>query len=75
MTPRDLQENLVELQGEVIYRYYDYDNDQIIDINYEQAKDKEIKYMYPETRHMTGFCGTIAEACIVIEVDMDEEDS
>lgn len=40
--------NNAYVQSEAKYAYYDYDKDERVELTYEQAKDREILYIYCE---------------------------
>ena len=50
----------VEIQVTIHFYYYDYDKEERIEITEEEARGKEIKYMYSEYNE------------ICIEVEMEE---
>lgn len=48
MTIRDLLDNLVEIQGECHYCYYDNDSEERVEITEDRAMDYDMKYIYCE---------------------------
>lgn len=38
----------VEIQSEIVYCYYDYDNEKRVNITRQKAREYDIKYMYCE---------------------------
>lgn len=48
MTLTDFLLNNIEVQGECKYYYYDEEHERRVEITYEQAKDREINYIYCE---------------------------
>lgn len=46
MTLRDVHDDLVEFQTETRFYYYDYDNNERIELTEAQAYDRDIKYIY-----------------------------
>lgn len=47
MTFQDMLNACIDFQSEVIFSYYDYDNDELIYLAEDVAKSREIKFMYP----------------------------
>lgn len=48
MTLRDLYSAGIEIQGPVVYCYYDHEHECRVEIAKEEAVDLEIKYLYCE---------------------------
>ena len=48
MTIRDLYQDNVEIQSEIVYCYYDYDSYERKMITQDEAKEKDIRYIYCE---------------------------
>lgn len=47
MTFQDMLNAGIDFQSEVIFSHYDYDRDELIYLTENEAKHREIKYMYP----------------------------
>lgn len=52
MTIRDLLNDCIELQGQVVYCYYDEKKEKRVKIKKEEAMDYEIAYIYCENEKL-----------------------
>lgn len=61
MTFADMLAACIDFQSEVRFSVYDYDKDELIPLTEEEAKHKEIKYIYP-----------IDSSALMVEIESEE---
>ena len=61
MTFNDMLNACIDFQSEVRFSVYDYDKDELITLSPDEAKHREIKYIYP-----------MGHDALMIEVEGDE---
>lgn len=47
MTFIDMTDAGIDFQSEIRFSVYDYEKDELVTLNPDEAKHREIKYMYP----------------------------
>lgn len=47
MTFADMLNAGIDFQSEVLFSVYDYDKEELIYLNLEEAQHREVKYMFP----------------------------
>ena len=47
MTFQDMLNAMIDFQSEIVFSYYDYDEEELHYLSEDEAKHLEIKYMYP----------------------------
>lgn len=62
MTYADMLSACIDFQSEVRFSRYNYDTDELILLTEEDARHKEIKYMYP-----------IDATALMIEIDSEDD--
>ena len=65
MTYHDIIQNCIEIQGNVVFCYYDEEKEERVIITQAEAEHREIKYIYFEHEYTE-------DGAIFIEVEVEE---